>query len=991
MFESIFSFKLFLLLLLSGKSLYLQTVTLALSCVDNEREALLKFKRGLTDPGDLLSSWTGRDCCAWEGVRCSNRTGRILGLDLRNRNPSDPDLGFGGPSLGGEISPSLLELKDLRRLDLSMNDFSSTKIPNFLGSFQYMKYLNLSGASFAGNIPLNLGDLSRLRYLDLRNCFLQSDANDLFWLSGLPLLEYLDLGAVDLSKAASDWLQTINLLPSLRELHLSNCRLLKLPHSLPFINFTSISVLDLSNNGFNSSLPPWLFNLTNLVYLDLNSNSIMGGVLDMFSGLAFLQELDLSENSLIEGELPTSVGSLCNMNVLKLSVNNMEGEITDFLDGLSRCSNGSSIENLDLGLNQFSGSLPESIAHLSKLRYLQLPNNLFEGPIPESIGNMSALEEINFSGNKMNRIPTGFGQLSALTAAGLSYNVWEGVISEAHFANLSRLRDLDLYKDSPNISLAFNISPGWAPPFKLHLINIRSCNLGPNFPNWLKKQDELVTVVLNNAQISGEIPNWFLELNLQLDKFDVAYNQLSGSPPTSLVFTSSANVALSSNLYEGPLPLWSPNVTQVYLDNNRFSGPIPPDIGDKMPLLTDLDISQNSLTGRIPLSIGNLSTLTSLVISNNYLTGEIPGFWSNIPFLYEFVMSNNSLSGTIPSSIGSLNSLKFFVLSNNNLSGELPPSLMNCSIWSLDLGENRFSGKIPRWISEGMPNLLILRLRSNLFSGEIPPEICGLSELHILDLSHNDLRGPIPSCVGNLTGLKVELTDIDNQRYEGKLTVVAKGRQLQYQQTLYLVNSFDLSDNRLSGEIPSGLADLVKLGTLNLSMNGLVGEIPSSIGNLDVLETLDLSRNRLSGPIPPGMTSLTKLNHLDLSYNNLSGKIPTANQFQTFNDPSMYEGNSGLCGVPLTKLCPGDGAPSHPPDANSDENDGDNDEDRLDRLWLFLSTGLGFIIGFWGVCGTLIIKKSWRIAYYRFADRIIDKLIVFWSVNTRLRGGAEGG
>ncbi|PKI31323.1 hypothetical protein CRG98_048286 [Punica granatum] len=593
----------------------------------------------------------------------------------------------------------------------------------------------------------------------------------------------------------------------------------------------------------------------------------MGGVLDMFSGLAFLQELDLSENSLIEGELPTSVGSLCNMNVLKLSVNNMEGEITDFLDGLSRCSNGSSIENLDLGLNQFSGSLPESIAHLSKLRYLQLPNNLFEGPIPESIGNMSALEEINFSGNKMNRIPTGFGQLSALTAAGLSYNVWEGVISEAHFANLSRLRDLDLYKDSPNISLAFNISPGWAPPFKLHLINIRSCNLGPNFPNWLKKQDELVTVVLNNAQISGEIPNWFLELNLQLDKFDVAYNQLSGSPPTSLVFTSSANVALSSNLYEGPLPLWSPNVTQVYLDNNRFSGPIPPDIGDKMPLLTDLDISQNSLTGRIPLSIGNLSTLTSLVISNNYLTGEIPGFWSNIPFLYEFVMSNNSLSGTIPSSIGSLNSLKFFVLSNNNLSG-----------------------------------------------------------------------------------LKVELTDIDNQRYEGKLTVVAKGRQLQYQQTLYLVNSFDLSDNRLSGEIPSGLADLVKLGTLNLSMNGLVGEIPSSIGNLDVLETLDLSRNRLSGPIPPGMTSLTKLNHLDLSYNNLSGKIPTANQFQTFNDPSMYEGNSGLCGVPLTKLCPGDGAPSHPPDANSDENDGDNDEDRLDRLWLFLSTGLGFIIGFWGVC-----------------------------------------
>ncbi|PKH69539.1 hypothetical protein CRG98_050094, partial [Punica granatum] len=394
----------------------------------------------------------------------------------------------------------------------------------------------------------------------------------------------------------------------------------------------------------------------------------MGGVPDMFSGLAFLQELDLSENSLIEGELPKSLGSLCNMNVLKLSINKMGGEITDFLYGLSRCSNGSSLEMLDLGYNGFSGSLPESIGHLSKLRYLQLPNNLFEGPIPESIGNMSSLEETNFGGNKMNQIPTGFGQLSALTAADLSNNLWEGFVSEAHFANLSKLRDLNLYKDSPNISLAFNISPSWAPSFKLHFINIRSCNLGPDFPNWLKNQDELVTVVLNNARISDEIPNWFLELNLQLDEIDVAYNQLRGSPPTSLVFTSSANVDLSSNLYEGPLPLWSPNVTTVYLRDNQFSGPIPPDIGDKMPLLTDLDISQNSLTGRIPLSIGNLSTLTTLVISNNYLTGEIPGFWSNIPFLYIVDMSNNSLSGTIPSSLGSLNSLKFFVLSNNNLS-----------------------------------------------------------------------------------------------------------------------------------------------------------------------------------------------------------------------------------------------------------------------------------------------------------------------------------
>ncbi|XP_021800205.1 probable leucine-rich repeat receptor-like protein kinase At5g63930 [Prunus avium] len=846
-------------------------------CIDIERKALLKLKQGLTDPFDRLSSWVGEDCCKWSGVGCNNITGRVNMLDLRNRYSYGLD-GYGSikHAFGGEINPSLLVLKDLDYLDLSMNYFEGVQLPSFIGSLEKLKYLNLSRAYFVGVIPPTLGNLSRLLYLDLSNfLFPNPIETDLQWLATLSSLKYLNLEGVDLTKATPYWLPTVNMLPSLVELHLPLCGLSILPLTLPSINFTSLLVLDLSDNDFKSTIPPWLFNHTELQMLDLAYNSL-------------------------------------------------------------------------------TGKLPDSLGYLKSLRYLILTANSLSGIIPECLG-----------------------ELSSLVSLDISYNTWEGAITEAHFSKLGGLREVSIANDPPNISLVFNISSDWIPPFKLRYLDIRSCQLGPKFPTWLRNQTELTTVVLNNARISDTIPDWFCQLDLQFDILNVAHNQLSGRVPNSLRFSYDSSVDFTSNRFEGPLPLWSSNITWLYLRDNLFSGPIPHNIGQVMPNLTRLDISRNSLSGSIPLSIGNLSQLHFMLMSNNLLFGEIPHFWNNIPSLYIVDMSNNSLSGTIPRSLGSFTSLRVLFLSSNNFSGEVP-SLKNCTnLKILDLGDNKFFGPIPAFIGESMLSLKILSLRSNSFIGSIPLQLCGLSTLHILDFSHNNLSGNIPHCIGNLNGFKFEVKDMDTESYGylGRLEVVSKGRVLVYDSILYLVNSVDLSDNNLSGEMPVGITSLIKLGTLNLSMNHLTGNIPADIGNLGWIESLDLSMNKLSGSIPQSMVSLTFLNHLNLSYNNLSGKIPTGNQFKTFVDPSIYEGNAGLSGCPLPTGCQdNEGAPQVP-----SGDGGEDDDSKLEKLQFIISMVIGFCAGFWGVFGTLAMKRSWRHAYFHFLDKVKDAVFDFVS------------
>ncbi|KAK8521703.1 hypothetical protein V6N13_021787 [Hibiscus sabdariffa] len=250
------------------------------------------------------------------------------------------------------------------------------------------------------------------------------------------------------------------------------------------------------------------------------------------------------------------------------------------------------------------------------------------------------------------------------------------------------------------------------------------------------------------------------------------------------------------------------------------------------------------------------------------------------------------------------------------------------------------------------------------------------------------MSGTIPLCLNNLIAMthlgspqvtiqsEILYVDVDytgdgnynfnlSGTFDDHLLVIWKGVEQEYGKTLGLLKVIDLSCNKLSGEIPKEITSLQGLITLNLSRNMLKESIIGEIGQLIALESLDLSANHLSGEIPQSLSGLSFLSVLDLSNNNLSGNIPSSTQLQSFNATS-YSENPGLCGAPLRK-CPGDETPN-PPNTDNTE----NDEESFKPLCFFTGMTAGFLIGFWGIFGSLLVNRSWRHKYFQMVNKSAD-------------------
>jgi Leucine-rich repeat (LRR) protein len=283
-------------------------------------------------------------------------------------------------------------------------------------------------------------------------------------------------------------------------------------------------------------------------------------------------------------------------------------------------------------------------------------------------------------------------------------NSWEGFLTEAHFQNLTRLKFLRLgTKFSTKWTLVFDVKHDWVPPFKLRRIYLNNMKIGPKFPAWLQTQNKLIAIGLDNVGISDTIPHGLWKSCPNVTSWSLSGNKLRGQVPYFQFHPSAYSFDLSSNNLEGPLPLFRSNLSELYLQNNMFSGPIPENISELLPKLYWLDLSSNSITGRIPHSIGMLKELIGLVLRNNSLSRKLPPHWNDLQDLLVLNLAENNIFGSVPSSMQYLKSLELISLSQNHLEGELPFFFRNYrNLQILDLGGNKFSGKLPAWIGESL-------------------------------------------------------------------------------------------------------------------------------------------------------------------------------------------------------------------------------------------------------------------------------------------------
>ncbi|CAN0929292.1 Probable LRR receptor-like serine/threonine-protein kinase At3g47570 [Linum grandiflorum] len=487
--------------------------------------------------------------------------------------------------------------------------------------------------------------------------------------------------------------------------------------------------------------------------------------------------------------------------------------------------------------------------HYGRVTALELHSQGLSGSISPHVGNLSFLKFLALSNNSLvGEIPSEIGRLGRLQKFGLSNNSFDGEIP----SNISRCSALTW----------FNVS---------------------------------------NNKLVGELPWQFGQLS-KLQAFSVYANNIHGSiPPAFGNLSSLQYLRLYNNNLGGEIPSEIGRLGRLQvldLSNNSFDGEIPSNIS-RCSALTWFNVGNNKLVGELPWQFGQLSKLQAFSVYANNIQGSIPPAFGNLSSLQMFYGDNNQLSGRVPATLGRLKSIQILSFQRNNLSGEMPSAIFNLSsLTEMWFGFNQLHGILPWNFGLLLPNLEVLDMGRNQFTGSVPPSLSNASNLVLLQLVVNNFTGSMPSMEFStkLTWFSIWGNSLGN----GKANDLSF---LSFLTNATNLENLQIAQNNFGGSLPQDIGNLsTSLKFLSFVDNNIYGNIPSGIQSLVNLEVLGAYNNNLSGNIPSSLGGCISLETLALQGNHL--QVPTKGAFENSSIISVI-GNDKLCGgIAALKLPP---------------------------------------------------------------------------------------
>jgi Leucine-rich repeat (LRR) protein len=347
-------------------------------------------------------------------------------------------------------------------------------------------------------------------------------------------------------------------------------------------------------------------------------------------------------------------------------------------------------------------------------------------------------------------------------------------------------------------------------------------------------------------------------------------------------------------------------VQVILLDSNNLAGTIPSTFFLNFPTLTTIQLQMNPLlTGSIPEFPAG-SALTNLLLQQCSFTGTIPSSVFT-PVLVQLQVEINQLTGGVPANVGVSTQLSILEIGQNKLNiGAFPASLVNCTALTLFSVMNSGVTQLPANIDR-LQLLTTMNLQGNALTGSIPDAWCNIRSLVSLFLQDNNgLSGSLPECIGNWTQL-MHLV-IENTQMTGSIPTVVFTAFPQLQQLA-------LSGSRFFGTIPDLFANLPKLQHVEFNGNNqnwnqvYSGTFPESLLELENLQTLSIQYTNLLGPTKPSPFSrLTQIQSLTLATNpKMVMVFPTEIITDLWSEPSYVTGVQRallISNLPLTGTLP---------------------------------------------------------------------------------------